>query len=313
MALLTIFTAPKPFKDPHIRLIQSNALRSWQALGADVEILVLGEEEGLAEAAAELGLRHLPQVQRNTLGTPLVSSLFQMARENSASPLLAYVNADILLLPEFVKAARSVAEQRERFLIVGQRWDLNVTTPLEFSEGWADRLRIWAQRDGELHRPLGSDYFIYPRACFETMPAFAIGRAGWDNWMIYHARCEHWAVVDATQANPIIHQDHDYSHLPGGQPHYRLPETGENIRLAGGRRVIFNLPDADQTLLNGKVQRQPLRGSKLAREIEIFPLIRLRSRLIGQLFFSLFHPGKAWGELRGWMQYKIKKIKGGRV
>ena len=35
MSFLTIFTAPKPFTDPHINLIQRNALRSWLALGPD--------------------------------------------------------------------------------------------------------------------------------------------------------------------------------------------------------------------------------------------------------------------------------------
>ena len=32
--LLTLFTAPKPFTNPHIALIQRNAIRSWMALGA---------------------------------------------------------------------------------------------------------------------------------------------------------------------------------------------------------------------------------------------------------------------------------------
>ena len=44
--LLTLFTTPKPFKDPHIITIQRNALRSWQALGDEVEVLVIGNDEG---------------------------------------------------------------------------------------------------------------------------------------------------------------------------------------------------------------------------------------------------------------------------
>ena len=55
--MLTIFTAPKPFTNPHIDLIQRNAIRSWVALGPEVEVLLIGEEEGLAEAARELGVR----------------------------------------------------------------------------------------------------------------------------------------------------------------------------------------------------------------------------------------------------------------
>jgi hypothetical protein len=37
---------------------------------------------------------------------------------------------------------------------------------------------------------------------------------------------------------------------------------------------------------------------KLLREVEIFPLVRLRSMTLGQLSFALFHPRKAWAELR---------------
>ena len=111
MTFLTIFTAPKPFTDPHIDTIQRNAIRSWLHLGEDVEVLLVGEEQGLAEVAVEYGVQHLPEVERNAWHTPLVSSIFSLAREHSDAPLLAYVNADILLLPDFVSVARQVAGQ----------------------------------------------------------------------------------------------------------------------------------------------------------------------------------------------------------
>src|SRR5512144_1455865 len=103
MHFLTIFTAPKPFTDPHIATIQRNAIQSWCHLGSEVEVVLVGEETGLAENAAQFGLRHLPQVERNELGTPLVSSIFSLARQASNSPLLAYVNADVMLLPDFLQ------------------------------------------------------------------------------------------------------------------------------------------------------------------------------------------------------------------
>ena len=168
-----------------------------------------------------------------------------MARQISTSPLLAYVNADILLTPQFVTIATQVYCQFKQFLIVGQRYDLDLQQPLDFSPGWDSRLLADVQTSGRLHPPAGSDYFIFPRTCFTDLPNFAIGRAGWDNWMIYHARTQRMPVVDATSAITVIHQDHDYSHLPNGQPHYRLPESSENLRLAGGRRTVFTLMDAD--------------------------------------------------------------------
>jgi len=53
MLLLTLFTAPKPFVDPHISLIQTNMLRNWQALGPEIEIVVIGDEPGIAEICSK--------------------------------------------------------------------------------------------------------------------------------------------------------------------------------------------------------------------------------------------------------------------
>ena len=306
---LTIFTAPKPFTNPHIAIIQRNAIQSWLHLGAGVRVILVGDEAGMQEVAAELGIDHLPQVQRNRDGTPLVSSIFELARQHSSDPLLAYLNADILLTPAFLEPLSQVAEQAEKFLIVGQRWDLDVRQPLDFSTSWDERLMADVHQRGRLHPPMGSDYFVFPRACFTHMPKFAIGRAGWDNWMFTHARLQGWPVIDATQTIVIIHQDHDYSHLPGGQPHYRLPETTENIRLAGGRRAIFTLQDADFTLQGGQLRRIPLRGRKLLRELETFPLRKLHTYPLAELSFALFHPLKAFKEWRGRVAYKLRKDK----
>ena len=298
MPTLTLFTSPKPFTNPHIAVIQRNAIRSWLNLGPEVEVLLLGQEEGLAEAAAELGARHIPQVERNANGTPLVSSMFEIARQNSSSPLLGCVNADILLFPDIVDHARRVLELAPRFLMVGQRWDLEVTELLEFSTNWPQKLRERAFSQGKLHRASGSDYFIFPRECFADMPKFAIGRAGWDNWMIYSGRARNWPVVDASPTVTIIHQNHDYSHLPGGQPHYKLPETDENVRLAGGKRTIFELPDASHVLRNGELRRPAFSWKRFRREVEIFPLVKLHSYPLAQVFYFIFHPLKAYREFR---------------
>jgi hypothetical protein len=302
MSLLTLFTAPKPFTNPHIALIQRNALRSWLALGEDVQVIVIGEEEGLGEIARELNVLHLPQVARNESGTPLVSSIFDLARQNSNSPLLAYVNADIILLPDLVTAARQVMEQRKEFLMVGQRWDLRQETELDTAEGWDEHLLTQLKTTGRRHPRGGSDYFLYPRACFELIPAFAIGRAGWDNWMIYEARQQGWPVVDTSSAVNIVHQDHDYSHLPNGQSHYRLPETKMNVLLAGGDRTIFTLEDADCVLENGKIRPFPVNGKKFWREVETFPLRKMHSFSLGQLFYAIFHPQRAYREWRTWLR-----------
>jgi len=306
---LTLFSAPKPFTDAHIRTIQRNAIQSWLALGPEVKVILIGAEAGLAETAAELGVQHLPDVRRNASGTPLVSSIFEMALQASDSPLMAYINADILVQPNFLTGARQAAAQRSLFLLVGQRMDLDVRTPMDFGRGshlseggWVERLQTDLAARGRLHTRGGSDYFIYPRLCFTRVPDFAIGRAGWDNWMIYEARRQGWACVDATETIQIVHQDHDYSHLPQGQAHYRLPETFENVRLAGGKRTIFTLVDADFRLNNGVLLPAQTGPEKFWRDAETFPLLRLRSYPLAQLTYAVFNPKRAWFDLRIWLK-----------
>ncbi|MCX8063207.1 MAG: hypothetical protein N3D16_11555 [Anaerolineales bacterium] len=267
--LITLFSAPKPFTNPHINLIQRNAIQSWLHLGEEVEVFLIGEENGLAEVAREYNLVHLPEVKRNDKGTPLVNSIFELARAASQSPLMAYVNADILLLPDFVQAAQCILAQRNRFLAISQRWDLDVKTMLDFSNGWDQRLIEDVRQRGRLHPPAGSDIFLFPRSEFMEIPDFAIGRAGWDNWMIFHACRQGITVVDATPSMTVIHQDHDYSHLPGGKPHYDLEESECNLNLAGGMRSMYYILDSHVQLKNGRLRRPPLTTLRLLRKLEL--------------------------------------------
>ena len=77
--------------------------------GRKTEVLLIGDEIGLADTAAEFGVPLLSHVERNAWGTPLVSSIFELARHNSQSALLAYVNGDMLFTSDLIKAAATVA------------------------------------------------------------------------------------------------------------------------------------------------------------------------------------------------------------
>lgn len=299
MSLITIFITPKAFDREHIALIQRNAIRSWKALGADVDILLIGDDAGVEENAKALGVRHIRDVKRNSSGTPMLDDIFRIARENSDSPLLAYVNADIILKKDFVQTARSVMEREKKFLLVGQRWDLDVQVDLEFPDGWEDAFDQDLTARGRRHPAGGSDYFIYPRDIFTSIPPFAIGRSGWDNWMFYEARLKGWKLINCSKAINIIHQDHDYAHLPNGLPHYRQPESAENVKAAGGKRTIFTLLDCNYELdENGNLKKPAMSKKKLLRELEIFPLVTLKSKALGNASFALFHPKKAYSEFR---------------
>ncbi len=199
--------------------------------------------------------------------------------------------------------------QAEKFLIIGRRWDLDLHEEIDFSGKWIGYLESLIKNKARLHPSGGSDYFIFPRDFYQKMPNLVIGRAGWDNWMIYEARRSNWRVVDATQTYKVVHQQHDYSHLPDGKPHYRLPESDENVRFAGGRHAIYTLEDANWQLKDGRLTRTPFTIKRLIREIEIAPITIIKSTPGARLSYLIFHPKRTYWRFRVWISEIRKKRK----
>jgi hypothetical protein len=230
--MITFFTTPKPFTG-NIKTTQTNAIRSWAALRPSCEIIIFGNEEGAAEIAAELGIRHIPEVERNEFGTPFISSMFQKAQEVAGNKLMCYINADIILMSDFLKAAQQI--DIRSFLMIGQRWDIELKESLDFQQaGWEQVLREKVKKEGTLHGISGIDYFVFPKGLYDNLPPLAVGRPGWDNWLIYHTRARRIPVVNATRMVTIVHQNHGHADHKGGEKGFwEGPEAKLNAKLAG--------------------------------------------------------------------------------
>lgn len=279
--MISFFTIPKAFSG-HDGVIQRNAIRSWTRLRPECQVLVLGDEPGTREAAAELGVESIPEIELNDLGTPLLSSAFDAAQKHSRHRLLCYVNADIILLSDFLDAARRVSAAKSRFLMVGQRCNLDITVDLAMDgETWEEELRERARREGVLYGQHGIDYFLYPRDSLDQVPPFAVGRPAWDNWMIYRARRRGIPVVDATAAALVIHQNHGYGHVKSGTGiAWEGREADQNRVLLGAGEFLFTLRDVTHRLTRSRLVGA-WRPSDLKRRAEaaiiLAPPIVLRS------------------------------------
>jgi hypothetical protein len=93
--------------------------------------------------------------------------------------------------------------------------------------------------------------------------------------MIYDGRRRRIPVVDASESITVVHQDHDYAHLPSGAPHHRHPESERNVRLAGGREVVFRLEDADWRLSSAGPVRKRFFEYRYPRRWETDLTVRL--------------------------------------
>lgn len=236
---ITIFACPKPFKRS-FDIIQRNAIKSWTLLRPKPQILLFGDSEGTAAVAEEFGLTHIQNVQCNELGTPLTNDMFEKAQAYANSDILVYVNADIILPSNFLAGIREVYNNLPAFLIVGQRWDADIDFLIDYSDAdWESRLIAHAKNNGQLHPSTGIDYFIFKRNTLRSIPPFAIGRPGWDNWMIYNATVNNIPVVDATEVIFVIHQNHGYSHIKGGKREvWNGAEAQKNLALCGDRNIF---------------------------------------------------------------------------
>jgi hypothetical protein len=273
--LLTIFSIPKPFTG-RIELIQRNAIRSWSALGSDVQVVLVGDEDGTAAAAAALGVEHVGGVGQNELGTPRLDDAFARVAELAAHPLQCFVNADIVLLDDFMPAVRRAWEFADPFLMVGRTLDLAVEEILEPVAG--AELRRRALAEGRSRGATAIDYFVFSEGLFDPMPAFVVGRARFDNWLVWRAR-QRGPVVDASRAVVAVHQTHDYGHMAGGlqEAHFGA-EAERNFELAGGRRRIYTIHDATHVLRPGTGVSRNLGSVLRVRETLRKLLWKLRAR-----------------------------------
>jgi len=271
--MLTIFTTAKAFRG-HINVIQRNALESWKRLQAGgavptapVEVILFGDDEGAAEAARELGVRHVPQVERNEHSTKYLRSLFGQAQEIARHAIVAYVNCDIVLTGDFLRAVETVSGHfgaQGKFLMVGRRWDTDITAPLDFAaKDWAQRVRSLAFERNRQQSQDWIDYFVFPRGLYSEIPELVVGRIGWDNWLVWKARAEGAAVVDTSACVLAVHQNHDYAYHPQGKEGvWHGAEAARNCSLAGGYAHLYTIEDATHRLTAKGIEAN--RGYRLA-------------------------------------------------
>jgi len=249
--MLTIFACPKPFTDPHIAMIQRNAIRSWTLLDLKPRVVLFGDEPGVAGICRELGLEHVPDVARNEFGTPLLNDVFAKAEQRTTGRYLCYVNADIILMSDFARVVRSLADFRHRvrlpggrLLLGGRPWDVPVTEPQEFRPGWEADMRRLAGERGKLRSEWSCDYFVFAKGTWKYLPPLALGRVYFDNALLFLCRRRGGWLVDATTAVTAVHQQHEYAAHLGGDMYFKNPEAVRNAELAGGEERVLTWSNA---------------------------------------------------------------------
>lgn len=248
--MLTFFTTAKAFRG-HSAVIQCNALKSWTALYPDVEIILFGDDEGAAETARELRIRHEPHVERSPGGLNRLDCMLTTTEATARHDILCYINCDILLMEDFCRALERVRAVHSQFLMVGRRWDTEISELVDFARpDWSAQLRRTVGQRGRQRTPEWIDYFVFTRGLYgSSMLPFAIGRAHFDHWLVWKALDSNRPVVDVSAVVTAVHQNHDYSHHPQGRPGTLYDsDARRNHQLAGGWKHLRTIADATDVL-----------------------------------------------------------------
>ncbi|MCS7163301.1 MAG: hypothetical protein NZ958_08285 [Bacteroidia bacterium] len=244
--MLTLFACPKAFTDPQTATIQRKAIQSWCLLQPRPQILLLGDEPGIAEVCKEFDLEHVPHLARTPAGTPLLSDVFQQAQARAKHPILAYVNADILISARLPAAIEKLAARWKKFLLVSSPHIVDFAE-LPIRPEWEAEAM-----DKILCAPTtsGADLFVFVRGVFRRLPPLIVGRLYWDEWLMSHAVLRHIPVIDGTRFVLTFHPRVAFtSHLRPHAVYYSPAEKAHNRRIVGSlywmprRRVPYFLDD----------------------------------------------------------------------
>lgn len=224
--MITLFSVVKPFRGV-IDVLQRNAVCSWKAAFPDCQIVLFGTDVKNRKIATDMGVEFEQIFVRSQLGAPLLNHIFEQARCCARHEICCFVNADILFTCRFPDIHRLPRP----FLVIGRSYDAVISNIIDFSEqNWKKTLPELTTTRG----PFALDYFFFSPGIFLDLPPFRVGRARYDNWLIYKAIQCRASIIDGTGVVGAIHQNHDYSHLAGGRKEaYRGDDAKFNERLAG--------------------------------------------------------------------------------
>lgn len=251
--MLSIFSIPKPFQGRD-KEIQEKALESWLSIHPDCEIILLGNEAGIVETAEKYGVKSVESIKRSEYGTPLLDNAFELAAEHASNDLLCYVNADIVLLEDLYQAASKISF--DEFLGVSQRFSLESEDISELlSDNTYDKIEKHVRSNYKPDPVFAIDLFLFRKTTDFEMPPFIVGRPRWDNWLIFRARKMGLPVIDLTASVLLLHQKHEYDHVPlATGKKWAGPEADLNEEIASRYPKLFNILHSNYKLTkNGLV------------------------------------------------------------
>jgi len=229
--MLTIVTTPRPLTDK-FQLDLCNAVGSWKCLQPRPQVLVFG---GRRQFVHSIGATHIARFPHSKQGLPYLDSYVSIAQRIAKHNIIMLTSDHLILLSDFMSSLKKVSQRFPgAFAMIGQRWDTDVTEPIDFrNPKWESKL---TSLRGRYRGHAAKDWFVFRLPLnFDLLP-FVIGRRGWDTWFTHALLTSDIPVVDVTCRATTIHPTHDYAHVKGGvcRENSTDPGTLHNLRVYRG-------------------------------------------------------------------------------
>lgn len=230
----TICAVPKSFEDGHVAMLQNNAIRSWTELGPVAEIILCGDDAGVADAAQRFGTLHIGGVKCVDSGQPFLNDVVARTQQIASNDVIVYISADIVLFRDFAGALEATANYfPNEFVMIGARWDWASPVAIDFSGDWISWVIALAKKQGHKHSDYGMDYFAFRRGVFDSMLEYIVGWYAWDNALVLDIVERKIPLVNATHDVFAIHQNHPERIRDRGKVGTAWQRIW-NLNLAGG-------------------------------------------------------------------------------
>jgi hypothetical protein len=194
---------------------QQNALASWRIAGVPYILAGVTDDKGaqctLSSVATEAALGYPGNA-------PLLRSMILQALPFVETPMVAIINADIIIEPNFLqKLDRIIEKYGDDIFLTSVRRDTEWSAPIE---DWDEFFRTpWKP-----HQDASADLFIADTASFRNFAIdtgdFIYGRLAWDNWihLYFQARgkTRQGGPIPCFNSSEVLvawHQKHGYEHV----------------------------------------------------------------------------------------------------
>lgn len=271
-----IFSIPKPFVDKKTILAQKNAILSWLQIVPKENIIIFSNDLSTQNFCKSYELNCISDIKINAKGTPFLTDAFNKVEQYFNADIYTYINADIILLPQFDSIIKNLSSQLSEFLAIGCRWNVDIDFEIDFNViDWANRLEDFTRTHGQITNTTWTDYFTFTKGFWNnSIPEFLIGRTIFDVWFLTYALLNYKNIVNVTENNLVVHQNHTYNLFKNDKNEAWFGEEAYfNHKNAGKYYYLGNIKYAYFKLENNQLKKNwELNGFKTKEEFLNFAI-----------------------------------------